>query len=69
MSLGSFDFRLGLPKEWRSLRAGDLDDATGIEGCVFVHASGFIGGHATKEGALEMAKKALTLSRPDDESS
>ena len=34
---------------------------SGIPGCVFVHASGFIGGNATLEGALEMARKALTL--------
>ena len=33
----------------------------GIPGCVFVHASGFIGGHATFEGALEMARKALAM--------
>ena len=38
-----------------------LSVATGIPGCVFVHASGFIGGAATLQGALEMAKKALTL--------
>lgn len=29
----------------------------GIEGCIFIHASGFIGGHATKEGAIAMAIK------------
>ena len=28
-------------------------------GCVFVHASGFIGGNATREGVLEMARRAL----------
>ena len=38
-----------------------LCPATGIPGCVFVHASGFIGGNDTYEGAVEMARKALTL--------
>ncbi|KAF9508331.1 hypothetical protein BS47DRAFT_1373678 [Hydnum rufescens UP504] len=32
-----------------------------IPGGVFVHASGFIGGNKTREGALELAIKALTL--------
>eukprot|EP01042_Synura_sphagnicola_P004657 gene4657-5913_t len=27
----------------------------GVDGAVFVHASGFIGGHKTKEGCLRMA--------------
>lgn len=35
--------------------------ASGIPGGVFVHASGFIGGNATLEGAVEMARKALTM--------
>ena len=39
----------------------ELSTASGIPGCVFVHASGFIGWAATLQGALEMAKKALTL--------
>ncbi len=37
---------------------------TGIPGCIFVHASGFIGGHKTEEGATMMALKVwneLTL--------
>lgn len=32
---------------------------SGIKGCIFVHASGFIGGNETREGALEMARKTL----------
>jgi uncharacterized UPF0160 family protein len=30
-----------------------------MEGCVFVHNSGFIGGNKTQEGALEMARAAI----------
>jgi len=58
---GSFQCRLPLPEAWRGKRDAELDAAAGIEGCVFVHSAGFIGGHATKAGALEMAHKALAL--------
>ncbi len=34
---------------------------SGIDGGVFVHISGFIGGNKTLEGALAMAKKALQM--------
>jgi uncharacterized UPF0160 family protein len=34
---------------------------TGIPGCIFVHANGFIGGNKTKEGALAMARAALAI--------
>lgn len=55
----SFELRQGLRAEWRGLRGEQLDEASGITGCVFVHASGFIGGHNTEEGALEMAARSL----------
>ncbi|XP_040278319.1 MYG1 exonuclease-like [Bufo bufo] len=56
----TFQNRLSLPEDWRGLRADDLSSISGIPGCIFVHASGFIGGNETQEGALEMARKALT---------
>jgi len=55
----SFDSRKALPETWRGVRDEDLSRVTGIEGCIFVHASGFIGGNKTKDGALEMAKRAV----------
>lgn len=58
---GSFESRKALPVPWRGFRDDELSAVTGIPGGVFVHASGFIGGNATYEGALEMAKKALTM--------
>ncbi|KAK9456101.1 metal-dependent protein hydrolase [Dipodascopsis uninucleata] len=57
----SFTSRKPLPEPWRGIRDQELSDLTGIPGCVFVHASGFIGGNATREGAIEMATKALTF--------
>lgn len=59
VSKDSFENRKGLPEKWRGVRDEDLSALTGIDGCVFVHASGFIGGNKTYEGALEMAKRAV----------
>lgn len=55
----SFEFRYGLPEPWRGVRDDALSKLTGVDGCVFVHAAGFIGGCETKEGVLELAKLAL----------
>ncbi|KAL1970401.1 hypothetical protein VTN77DRAFT_5562 [Rasamsonia byssochlamydoides] len=67
---GSFESRKPLPESWRGVRDEDLDKVMAAEaeqagktrippGAVFVHASGFIGGHQTKEGALAMAVRSL----------
>ena len=58
-ALGSFASRKPLPTAWRGLRDEELSAKTGIPGGVFVHASGFIGGNATEEGALQMARRGL----------
>lgn len=44
VSPGSFISRKALPEEWRGLRDDNLSKLTGIDDCIFVHASGFIGG-------------------------
>lgn len=54
VSSESFDSRKALPEAWRGLRDDTLSAASGIEGCVFVHASGFIG------GTLSLIFSALT---------
>lgn len=59
VSKDSFESRKPLPEAWRGFRDQELDGITGIPGCVFVHAAGFIGGNATFEGAKAMALKAL----------
>lgn len=56
---GGFENRKDLPDAWKGVRDEKLDEVSGIPGCVFVHASGFIGGNKTYEGALKMAQKAL----------
>ena len=57
----SFENRKALPEPWRGVRDEALSQIAGIGGCVFVHASGFIGGNKTRDGALEMAKRALKM--------
>jgi uncharacterized UPF0160 family protein len=62
LTVESFENRKPLPADWRGLRDDDLSAVSGIPGCIFVHASGFIGGNKTYDGALCMAQRALELS-------
>jgi len=57
----SFESRKALPEAWRGLRDDELSNVAGIPGGIFIHASGFIGGNKTKEGALALAKAALAM--------
>ena len=59
----AFTNRLGLLEPWRGLRDDALTAAAAIDGCKFVHASGFIGGNATRDGALAMALKTIEGSK------
>lgn len=61
VSKDSFESRKPLPEKWRGLRDEELSGVVGVEGCVFVHASGFIGGNATEEGARRMATMAVDM--------
>ncbi|KDQ63733.1 hypothetical protein JAAARDRAFT_29765, partial [Jaapia argillacea MUCL 33604] len=55
----SFQSRKALPEAWRGLRDDELSKASGIDGGIFIHASGFIGGNKTQDGALRIAKASL----------
>jgi uncharacterized UPF0160 family protein len=44
----SFESRKSLPEAWRGVRDDALSQLTGVGGCIFIHASGFIGGESTK---------------------
>lgn len=57
--LNTFKNRLPLLEEWRGVRDEALSELSGIQGCIFVHAGGFIGGNKSMEGALEMARQTL----------
>ncbi|CAI4223577.1 unnamed protein product [Auanema sp. JU1783] len=67
-SLSTFENRLPLPQPWRSLRDDTLSEVSGIPGGVFVHTSGFIGGNKTREGVIEMARKALQFENKGNDS-
>lgn len=55
---GTFESKKPFPESWRGLRDEDLEKVTGITGAIFCHNSGFLCVAKTKEGALELAKKA-----------
>jgi len=55
----SFQNRKSLPEPWRGKRDNELSALSGIPGCIFVHATGFIGGNSTFDGALKMAQTSL----------
>ncbi|CAK9803046.1 MYG1 protein C27H6.8 [Anthophora quadrimaculata] len=59
----SFTCRMFLPEAWAGLCDDELVRACGIEGAEFVHRNRFIGGSATRESALMMARKALELGK------
>jgi len=56
-----FTNRLSLPESWCGLRDDALVEKSGILGCCFVHANGFIGGNKTYEGAIAMADATLRM--------
>lgn len=61
-SSDTFENRKSIKKEWQGIRDKELSDLSGIDGCIFVHSSGFIGGNKTHNGALKMAKESLNAS-------
>jgi uncharacterized UPF0160 family protein len=56
---GSFQSRHLLKCEWRGLSGNQLEEASGIQGALFVHHSGFIGGGTTKDSCIKMAQISL----------
>jgi uncharacterized UPF0160 family protein len=56
---GSFAQRLPLPEAWAGLENAALAEASGVEDAVFVHLRRFVGAAKSREGAIEMARKAL----------
>lgn len=56
---GSFETKSPLKKEWCGLRDQELSRTSEIDGCIFVHASGFMGINRTLEGALKMCEDSI----------
>ncbi|KAI8374166.1 metal-dependent protein hydrolase [Radiomyces spectabilis] len=56
-----FENRKSLPEPWRGFRDNELDKIANVDGCIFVHAAGFIGGNRSYQGALDMARLAVEM--------
>jgi uncharacterized UPF0160 family protein len=54
-----FKSRKPLAERLCGLRDAELSSAAGIDGAVFVHASGFIGGAKTLQGVLRLAEMSM----------
>lgn len=61
----SFQPRIQFPSKWWGLEDDNLSKVTGIEGCTFVHPSGFIGGCKTREAAIALANRVLARCGPN----
>lgn len=57
----SFECRKALPERWCGVRDDALSELTGVPGCIFVHANGFIGGAQTYESALKLAQMSIAM--------
>ncbi|XP_054271260.1 MYG1 exonuclease [Macrosteles quadrilineatus] len=66
VNAGSYVCRQFLHHEWQGLRDEELSKIAGIEGCIFVHHSGFIGGNKSRDGALKMALKTIELNKSSE---
>ena len=51
--------RVSFSKSWCGTRGTDLEKISEIDGCVFVHANGFIAGNKTKDGVMSMINKTI----------
>ncbi len=62
----SFTPRLKLLEKYCGLRDEELSRASGIPGCIFVHANGFMGKHMNYKGALDMCYLSLKGNKNDN---
>jgi len=56
---GAFEQRLPLPAAWAGLRDGQLAEVSGVPDAVFVHARRFVGAARSRQGAMELARRAI----------
>ena len=57
---GMFEDRMKLPAAWAGLRDEELAKVTGVPDAVFCHRALFLAVAKSKEGALALAKLALS---------
>jgi len=60
---GSFETRISFPESWLGLRDEELARASGVEDAIFCHKSGYMFKVGSKDGALEVARRCLELSK------
>ena len=58
---GSFAQRLPLPEAWAGLQDDALVQTSGVEDAAFVHLRRFVAAAHSREGALQMARRAVEL--------
>ena len=56
---GAFANRRSFPEDWRGLSGGELSEATGVADAFFCHTAGFYASAESREGVLELARRAL----------
>ena len=61
-----FENRVSHVEAWRGMSGDKLVETCGLEGAIFVHASGFTAGIKSFEGAINMAMKSLDTHQNDN---
>ena len=56
---GAFANRRSFPEPWRGLSGAELCETTGVGDAIFCHTAGFYASAESREGVLELARRAL----------
>ena len=56
---GEFANRRSFPEAWRGLSGAELSAVTGVDDALFCHTAGFYASAASRDGVLELARRAL----------
>jgi uncharacterized UPF0160 family protein len=63
---GAFANRLSFPEQWRGLNGAELTEATGVGDAIFCHTAGFYASAESRDGVLELARRALDSETEND---
>jgi len=61
---GSFAQRLSLPEQWGGLRDAEFAALSGVADATFCHPALFICGAVSRDGCIELARRAIALGQP-----
>ena len=62
----AFASRVLLLPQWRGLRGEELNKATGMSDCEFIHHGGFIGGAWSLETCIKLAEQSMEVYREEE---